>query len=49
MLIASLIIFNMIIVIIAILFGIALWKGANAKRPAQTADGNGENTVPKER
>jgi uncharacterized membrane protein len=49
MLIASLIIFNMIIVIIAIFFGIALWKGANAKRPAQTADGNAENSVSKER
>lgn len=33
-----LIIFNIIIVIIAICFGLILWKAANAKKTAQTME-----------
>jgi uncharacterized membrane protein YqiK len=48
MLMTSLIVFNIIIVIIAIFFGIALWKGANAKRAAHTEGGSVDNSTSKD-
>jgi hypothetical protein len=39
----SLVIFNIIIVIIAFFFGIALWKGANAKKAPHAKDKRIEN------
>jgi uncharacterized protein YpmB len=45
---ASLIIFNIIIVIIAICFGVILWKAANAKKPAHTQDNGVKSAISKE-
>jgi uncharacterized membrane protein len=48
MLMTSLIVFNIIIVIIAIFFAIALWKGANTKRATAAKDKRVENSISKE-
>jgi hypothetical protein len=45
---ASLIIFNIIIVIIAICFGVILWRAANAKRQAPTGDKGVKDSISKE-
>jgi hypothetical protein len=45
---AMLIIFNIIIVITAICFGLILWRAANAKRPAHTRDKGATSSISKE-
>lgn len=47
-LMALLIIFNIIIVIVAICFGLILWKAANAKRPVHTRDNGVKNSISKD-
>lgn len=48
MLMALLIIFNIIIVIVAICFGLILWKAANAKRPVHTRNNGVKNSSSKD-
>jgi hypothetical protein len=45
---ASLIIFNIIIVILAICFGVFLWRAANAKRQAHTGDKGIKDSISKQ-